>query len=165
MDVSLSHGVYAGDIQAAVTQLLNEGRIYWTIDNYHYQIAGIGFEKCLPKLPSAVLHFIKINGGEFYCTHFMFYFCSMKCIELTRRHYLANADSGVHVNGVISSVSPQGYSTSDIMKAITNLSNEGLIYSTIDDFNYQYAGADWWCAVHNAVLRLLKTNDGELFFA
>jgi len=43
------------------------------------------------------------------------------------------------VSSIIQQVAPQGYSEQDIRIAIGNLSNEGHIYSTIDEDNYQYA--------------------------
>ena len=46
-------------------------------------------------------------------------------------------DSGVHINNIIASV--QGYSEGEVRSAINVLSNEGLIYSTIDEDNFQYA--------------------------
>ena len=51
----------------------------------------------------------------------------------------ANNDAGVHVNQITEVVTPQGYSAGDIKMAINDLSNEGHIYSTVDENNYQYA--------------------------
>ena len=51
----------------------------------------------------------------------------------------ANADAGVHVNQITEMVTQQGYTAGDIKMAINNLSNEGHIYSTVDENNYQYA--------------------------
>lgn len=51
----------------------------------------------------------------------------------------AQSDSGVHVNQITVQVSSQGFNAGDIKNAINNLSNEGHIYSTIDENNFQYA--------------------------
>lgn len=51
----------------------------------------------------------------------------------------AQSDSGVHVNQITAQVSSQGFNAGDIKNAINNLSNEGHIYSTIDENNFQYA--------------------------
>jgi len=51
----------------------------------------------------------------------------------------ANQDGGVHVDTIKAEVSSQGYSEGDITRAISDLSNEGHIYSTIDDLHFQYA--------------------------
>ena len=48
-------------------------------------------------------------------------------------------DAGAHVNQITEVVTPQGYSAGDIKMAINELSNEGHIYSTVDENNYQYA--------------------------
>jgi DNA replicative helicase MCM subunit Mcm2 (Cdc46/Mcm family) len=53
--------------------------------------------------------------------------------------FIAMSDSGVHINQIKASVASQGFSESDVMKAINELSNEGHIYSTIDEQHYQYA--------------------------
>mmetsp|Transcript_20567 Transcript_20567/g.44156 ORF Transcript_20567/g.44156 Transcript_20567/m.44156 type:complete len:228 (-) Transcript_20567:254-937(-) len=51
----------------------------------------------------------------------------------------ANSDCGVHINDIASRVSAQGFSEGNIKNAIQDLSNEGHIYSTIDEFHVQYA--------------------------
>ena len=51
----------------------------------------------------------------------------------------AQSDSGVHVNQITAQVSSRGFNAGDIKNAINNLSNEGHIYSTIDENNFQYA--------------------------
>ncbi|EJK75519.1 hypothetical protein THAOC_02754, partial [Thalassiosira oceanica] len=48
-------------------------------------------------------------------------------------------ESGAHVNEIVSQVSLKGFSEMDIRDAVTYLSNEGHIYSTIDEDHYQYA--------------------------
>ena len=50
-----------------------------------------------------------------------------------------HSESGAHVNDVVSQVSQKGFSEMDIRNAVTFLSNEGHIYSTIDEDHYQYA--------------------------
>ena len=53
---------------------------------------------------------------------------------------LANSGSGIHVNDIVAQVSSKGgYSAAEIKNVINNLSNEGHIYSTIDENHYQYA--------------------------
>ena len=53
---------------------------------------------------------------------------------------VANSGSGIHVNDIVAQVSSKGgHSAADIKNAINNLSNEGHIYSTIDENHYQYA--------------------------
>lgn len=52
---------------------------------------------------------------------------------------IAMSDSGVHINQIKASLASQGFSDSDVLKAINELSNEGHIYSTIDEQHYQYA--------------------------
>ena len=48
-------------------------------------------------------------------------------------------ESGAHVDEVVVQVSQKGFSEMDIRNSVTYLSNEGLIYSTIDEDHYQYA--------------------------
>ena len=52
---------------------------------------------------------------------------------------IAQSDTGVHINQITGELSTQGYSAGDIRNAINDLSNEGHIYSTIDEDHYQYA--------------------------
>jgi len=49
------------------------------------------------------------------------------------------SDSGVNINDIIGNLSNKGFSANDIRNAINHLSNEGHIYSTIDENHYQYA--------------------------
>jgi len=51
---------------------------------------------------------------------------------------IANNDEGVHVNQITVQVSAHGYNAGDIKNEINNLNNEGHIYSTIDENNFQY---------------------------
>ena len=51
----------------------------------------------------------------------------------------ATANSGIHVDQIIQQVASQGYSAGEIKNVINNLSNEGHIYSTIDENHFQYA--------------------------
>jgi hypothetical protein len=50
-----------------------------------------------------------------------------------------NEGSGIHVNTIIGELTTQGYSAAEIKDSINTLSNEGLIYSTIDENHFQYA--------------------------
>jgi replication factor A2 len=52
---------------------------------------------------------------------------------------IATSGSGIHIDDITSRVSSQGYSVMEIKNVINNLSNEGHIYSTIDENHYQYA--------------------------
>lgn len=45
----------------------------------------------------------------------------------------------MHVEAIKGALAGQGFSGSDVMKAVSDLSNEGHIYSTIDENHYQYA--------------------------
>lgn len=54
-------------------------------------------------------------------------------------HSPANAGSGIHVDQIIQQVASQGFSAGEIKNVISNLSNEGHIYSTIDENHFQYA--------------------------
>mmetsp|Transcript_39437 Transcript_39437/g.82468 ORF Transcript_39437/g.82468 Transcript_39437/m.82468 type:complete len:799 (+) Transcript_39437:332-2728(+) len=58
-------------------------------------------------------------------------------IELIRNAG-ADGNSGVHVSHIMIDVSSQGFSEGEIWNAVTHLSSEGCIYSTLDD-HYQYA--------------------------
>lgn len=51
----------------------------------------------------------------------------------------AENDSGVHMDRVAQQLSSQGFSEGDVKNAINHLSNEGHIYSTIDEYHFQYA--------------------------
>lgn len=51
----------------------------------------------------------------------------------------AAQDQGVHMDQIKEQVSSQGYSADDIVNAVNLLSNEGHIYSTIDELHFQYA--------------------------
>ena len=51
----------------------------------------------------------------------------------------ANADAGMHVDAITAQVTLQGYNAGDIKNAINHLSNEGHIYSTVDENHFQYA--------------------------
>lgn len=52
---------------------------------------------------------------------------------------IANNNEGAHVNQITARVSEHGYRAGDIKNAINNLCNEGHIYNTIDENNFQYA--------------------------
>jgi len=54
-------------------------------------------------------------------------------------HSPEGSDSGVNINDIIGNLSNKGFSANDIRNAINHLSNEGHIYSTIDENHYQYA--------------------------
>lgn len=51
----------------------------------------------------------------------------------------ASNDGGVHVDQIAAGISSQGFSSDDVMNAVNYLSNEGHIYSTIDELHFQYA--------------------------
>jgi len=51
---------------------------------------------------------------------------------------LAN-DTGANIMEIINSLQSNGYSEGDVRTAIENLSNEGMIYSTIDEAHFQVA--------------------------
>jgi len=50
-----------------------------------------------------------------------------------------NSDTGINVNEIKQQLSGRGFSDADILNAITSLSTEGHIYSTIDEEHYQFA--------------------------
>jgi replication factor A2 len=52
---------------------------------------------------------------------------------------LENMDSGVNINTIINDLVSQGYSESEVRSTMNHLSNEGHIYSTIDEDHFQYA--------------------------
>ena len=91
-----------------------------------------------------VIDCIKTLGGE-YClelgsaTHFSASLISRSCSLLYPDYPLANSDSGVHIVNIIETVVKKGYTENDIRNAVTFLSNEGHIYSTIDENHFQYA--------------------------
>ncbi len=60
-------------------------------------------------------------------------------LDLYPVYSLANEGSGIHVNVIIGQLTSQGYSAGEIKESINTLSNEGLIYSTIDENHFQYA--------------------------
>jgi hypothetical protein len=51
----------------------------------------------------------------------------------------ANNDTGIHISHIQEALSGKGFSANDVQKAILDLSNEGHIYSTIDEMHFQYA--------------------------
>jgi len=51
----------------------------------------------------------------------------------------ASQDGGVHVDQITAGISSQGFTSADVMNAVNYLSNEGHIYSTIDELHFQYA--------------------------
>ncbi|KAL7531603.1 hypothetical protein ACHAWF_003839 [Thalassiosira exigua] len=51
----------------------------------------------------------------------------------------ADSDSGVSVEDIVRNVSPLGFSAGEVRHAMIHLSNEGHIYSTIDEDHYQCA--------------------------
>ena len=46
---------------------------------------------------------------------------------------------GIHVNEIKEQLSSQGFSNADVLNAVSSLSNEGYIYSTVDENHYQFA--------------------------
>ena len=52
---------------------------------------------------------------------------------------LANVDTGANIMEIINSLQSNGYSEGEIRNAIESLSNEGMIYSTIDEAHFQVA--------------------------
>mmetsp|Transcript_20092 Transcript_20092/g.42247 ORF Transcript_20092/g.42247 Transcript_20092/m.42247 type:complete len:283 (-) Transcript_20092:295-1143(-) len=51
----------------------------------------------------------------------------------------AQTDGGIHMDQITNELSPQGFAAGDVKSAINHLSNEGHIYSTIDEYHFQYA--------------------------
>jgi len=51
----------------------------------------------------------------------------------------AENDSGIHVNQIVVAGTQKGFSEDEVRGAVSHLSNEGLIYSTIDESHFQYA--------------------------
>ena len=50
---------------------------------------------------------------------------------------VADADMGANISDIINSLQSNGYSEGEVRTAIENLSNEGMIYSTIDEAHFQ----------------------------
>ena len=75
----------------------------------------------------------------------------------------------MHVNQITAQALEQGFNAGDINNAINNLSNEGRIYSTIDENNFQYAEdysdtVEGWrrdSVLDDAVLQVIKLYGGE----
>jgi len=52
---------------------------------------------------------------------------------------LAENDTGVNISMIIEDLAPQGYSAGEVRTALNNLSNEGHVYSTIDEDHFSFA--------------------------
>jgi replication factor A2 len=52
---------------------------------------------------------------------------------------IANTDEGVHINNIVLSLQGQGFSGREVSSAVGHLTNEGHLYTTIDEDHYQYA--------------------------
>ena len=97
----------------------------------------------------AVVQVIKTLGCEYRNSLWISCFARMPFISNFHSHinilvlypvyFLANEGSGIHVNAIISQLTSKGYSAGEIKESINTLSNEGLIYSTIDENHFQYA--------------------------
>ena len=51
----------------------------------------------------------------------------------------AQNDMGVNIENVINDLASQGYSEGEVRNAVESLSNEGHVYSTIDENHFQVA--------------------------
>ena len=96
-------------------------------------------------LNDAVVQAIQTMGGEFLAIHRMFALYCCNNFQSNLNHsfisgtIIAENDSGVHMDRVAQQLSSQGFSEGDVKNAINHLSNEGHIYSTIDEYHFQYA--------------------------
>lgn len=60
-------------------------------------------------------------------------------IRVFRRPGVAQTDEGIHINTIVLALQGQGFSGQEISSAVGCLSNEGHLYTTIDEEHYQYA--------------------------
>jgi hypothetical protein len=51
----------------------------------------------------------------------------------------AHNDVGVYINTIVADLVSQGYTEGEVRSAVRYLSNEGHIYSTIDENHFQFA--------------------------
>lgn len=51
----------------------------------------------------------------------------------------AQNDTGVNIHTIVQDLASQGYSEGEVRNAVSHLSNEGHIYSTIDENHFQFA--------------------------
>jgi len=89
---------------------------------------GIGNNMSMPKTMGANVS-MKQGGGN----------SINDAVSSSLRKLGTNVDTGVNVNNIIEDLAPQGYSATDVRNAMSELANEGHIYSTIDEEHFQFA--------------------------
>lgn len=53
-----------------------------------------------------------------------------------------DSDAGAHVNEIMASLRADGFSEVEVSSALNRLSNDGIVYTTIDEHHFNLADAD-----------------------
>ena len=88
------------------------------------------------------------------------------CIENT-----GDSVTGAHLNEITASLRVDGFSDVEVRGALTRLMNEGLVYSTIDEYHFALAEASdispgntryaYGSSLNDAIIRVLREQGGE----
>jgi replication factor A2 len=96
----------------------------------------------------AVIQFLQTEASEFLFVSSLFvdesvyllYIFGMNItVQLKSFEPKANSESGIHVEQIKAALAGQGFGGGEVMQAVSDLSNEGHIYSTIDENHYLFA--------------------------
>jgi hypothetical protein len=82
-----------------------------------------------------------------------------------------DSDTGAHLNEITASLRVDGFSDVEVRGALTRLMNEGLVYSTIDEYHFALAEASdispgntryaYGSSLNDAIIRVLREQGGE----
>lgn len=81
-----------------------------------------------------------------------------------------DSDTGAHVNEIIASLQVDGFSEVEVRRALRNLSNDGTVYTTIDENHYNLPDVStarttrfaYGNGLNDAIVRILRNLGGEL---
>lgn len=84
-----------------------------------------------------------------------------------------DSDTGAHLNEITASLRVDGFSDVEVRSALTRLMNDGLVYSTIDEYHFALAEASdispgntryaYGSSLNDAIIRVLREQGGERF--
>eukprot|EP00573_Skeletonema_grethae_P005118 CAMPEP_0201694494 /NCGR_PEP_ID=MMETSP0578-20130828/6743_1 /ASSEMBLY_ACC=CAM_ASM_000663 /TAXON_ID=267565 /ORGANISM="Skeletonema grethea, Strain CCMP 1804" /LENGTH=473 /DNA_ID=CAMNT_0048180181 /DNA_START=49 /DNA_END=1470 /DNA_ORIENTATION=- len=112
------------EVSSALTRLSNEGFVYTTIDDNHFNLADTSASPGPRSIRSRYAYGSSLNDA----------------IIRVLRDLGAQSEDGVNVLDIVAELALEGsYHELDCRAALNRLMNEGHIYSTIDDDHFQWS--------------------------
>ena len=82
-----------------------------------------------------------------------------------------DSDTGAHLNEITASLRVDGFSDVEVRGALTRLLNDGLVYSTVDEYHFALTGPSdispgntryaYGSSLNDAIIRVLREQGGE----